>query len=311
MKNKLSSILFSIGILILIFSGLLYFFNTQTKQDPATTHSELLETNSNNIGIGMYDENNRIIDNGSTLEVSNGIIHSRLSLTHSINNKREYKIIALNNFIQTPFKVNGEQYTSYDLQTNANETIDINISHTTNENTKEVDYLFIKKPNFFLEEFKPEAIGSLQQIMGLRYNLNTDIMDFEMLKKDSLPPSSILNEGPIDNVFISEKEDELNALMVSKSGQDIYLTVGNPSNNYLQYAVIAFLDWEQVPFSDNQFIIYVGVQPGEKKVYKLQLPFVKTKTNYQIIAFPNPYEVSKSNYPSQSIEASIRTVIQP
>ncbi|GGE68914.1 hypothetical protein [Priestia taiwanensis] len=268
------------------------------------------KSNSNKVGLGwelgLYGKDNKIIDNGSRLAVEEGEVSSRLSFSHYMNDEREYKLIALHDFRQSPFEVEGQTYQSYDFLAKADDTVDIDFIDTLQDNTKEVSYLIIKQPHVLLEKFESEAV-SLGNLLSLRY----PIEDRNTPTENSLLPFLISTKEPIASVFLSEQAEELTALMTAKSGQEVYLTIGNPGNESVQYALIAFLDWQQVPVINNEVVNYVTVEPGEKKIYKLTLPRVSTKTNYQVVALPDPYKVSNSNYSSQSVEASLRTVIQP
>ncbi|MCU4715781.1 hypothetical protein OCE25_26235 [Bacillus cereus] len=307
MKKRSRFIIFLVFIFVLIISFLYFFTKDSFVVKPTGSEEGRLAKSSNNLGYGMYGQDGKIIDNGSILEVDNTNIHSKLSLSHLIDNGREYKIIVMNNFRQVLFGVDGEKNISYDFYAKPNTIVDTTILNEVDKDIKEVDYLIIKKPNFLLEKFDPEPIGSLQQILSLRYNIENKAIPF----RESIFPLFTSNKGPIDSVFISETKDKLNALTSAKSGQDVYLTVGNISNEVIRYALVALLDWEQVPLIDDEFIHYVTVNPNEKKVYQLKLPETEVKKNYQVLAFPFPYEVSNKKYTSQSVEASIRTVIKP
>lgn len=200
----------AIGLIITGFSG-----NSTKIRD------ERLAPNSNKIGIGMYGKNNKIIDNGSTLDAGEGAIQTKLSLSHFMNNERDYKLLVFNNFEQVSFEANGENRTNYNFKAKENTENDIAILNEIDDETKEVDYLIIKEPNLLIEEFDLHLVLSMQQILSLRYNIENK----QPLFSDSLSPLTTTNEGPIDDVFISDSESELNSLTSAKSGQSVYLTV--------------------------------------------------------------------------------------
>ncbi|PFA72364.1 hypothetical protein [Bacillus cereus] len=127
---------------------------------------------------------------------------------------------------------------------------------------------------------------------------------------ESIAPLKTSYECPIDNVFISETE-ELIALMSAKSGQEFYLTVGNPTDKVMDYALVSFLNWEQVPLINEKVILYVTVNLNEKKIFQLKLPETDKKKNYQVVALPFPYKISFENLESDTVEGTFRNVIQP
>ncbi|WP_033826503.1 hypothetical protein [Bacillus andreraoultii] len=175
------------------------------------------------------------------------------------------------------------------------------------DETKEVDYLVIKETNLLIEEFDLDPVLSMKQILSLRY----DIENKQPLFTESIFPIATTSEGTIDGVFLSESKSELNSLTSANRGQSVYLTVGNATDEVVNYALIALLDWEQVPLIDNQLVHFVTVNPNEKKVFEMTLPNTIKKKNYQVLAFPHPFDVSNTNYESQFVESTIRTVIKP
>lgn len=300
---KKSKIVFiSIFLLITIILLSTRFYDHSVKRSDGR-----LMPSSNKIGLGLYGKDKKVIDNGSKLNVEVGKINTKLSLSHFVDIDRDYKLIVFNNFKQVDFEANGKNGKSHNFNAKANTTVDIEVLNEVSDDTKEVDYLVIKMPNTLIEEFDPQPVLSMQQILSLRY----DIENVEIPINESAPPLITTNEGPIDSVFISDSMEELNALTSASSEQDVFLSVGNTSNEVVDYALIALLDWEQVPLIDEQLVHYITVHPNEKKIFEITLPNTDEKKNYQIFAFPFPFEVSTTNYESQLVEATIRTVIKP
>ncbi|MBL4954897.1 hypothetical protein JK635_22315 [Neobacillus sp. YIM B02564] len=112
-------------------------------------------------------------------------------------------------------------------------------------------------------------------------------------------------------MFISKQKEQLNILPTANSGENIFVSIGNISKEKEAYNMIALSNWKQVPFINNELVGNVSVNPGERKIFKFKLPFVKENSNFQVIAFPTPYKISKDNFDSTLVYGSIRTMIKP
>ncbi|MCD1162052.1 hypothetical protein LQF35_17115 [Peribacillus sp. N3] len=82
------------------------------------------------------------------------------------------------------------------------------------------------------------------------------------------------------------------------------------TNAEIRYAIIALKDWEQVAVRDNTDVLYTTVPPETRHLFDFNLPDVERENNFQLIAFPFPYEVNADNYESQQTFGSFRVVIQ-
>lgn len=311
---KKSQVLFFITFICILFISILIVFNQKDNQNSISNSNEesvdeRLTKGSGLVGYGMYGKDNKIIDNGRDLEgISNMEINSKISLTNYINDDRKYKILVMNNFRQVQFEAKGNKNKSHDFFAKANTIVDTEILNEIDADTKEVAYLAIKDPDLLIEKLDLDIASSVQRVLSLRYGLENETVPY--YHYESVAPLKTGYEGPIDNVFISETE-ELTALMSAESGQEVYLTVGNPTDEVMDYVLVSFLDWEQVPLINEEEVLYVTVNPNEKKIFQLRLPETDKKKNYQVLAFPFPYKTSLENFESHTVEGSFRTVIQP
>ncbi|MBE5105987.1 hypothetical protein IGI01_11940 [Bacillus thuringiensis] len=310
---KKSQILFFITFICILFISIFVIFNKKESSSPTSNDKpteERLSKGSGRVGYGMLGKDNKIIDSGSVLkDITNGKIDSKVTLNSYINNDRKYKILVMNNFRQVQFEANGNEDKSHEFLAKANTTVDTAISNKIDTDTKEVAYLMIKDPDLLIEKLDLDKAGTVQQVLPLRYSLENETIPH--YQYESVAPLKTSSEDPIDNVFISETEDELIALMSAESGQEVYLTVGNPTDEVMDYALVSFLDWEQVPLINEEVVLYVTVNPNEKKVFQLKLPETDKKKNYQVLAFPFPYKTSFENFESHTVEGTFRTVIKP
>ncbi|HDR7914062.1 TPA: hypothetical protein QCY05_003230 [Bacillus wiedmannii] len=308
---KKSWILFILVFICLISISIFVVYNNKENSNSnETSTEEQLTKGSNRLGYGMMGKENKIIDSGSVLkDISDGKIDSKITFKNYIDKDRKYKILVMNNFQQVPFEANKIRDESHTFLAKANTIIDTNISNEVGDDINEVAYLIIKDPDLLVEKLDLDKAGAVQQVLSLRYSLENKTPPY--YQYESVAPLKTSDKQPIDNVFISETEDELIALMSAKSGQEVYLTVGNPTDEVMDYALVSFLDWKQVPLINEEVVLYVTVNPNEKKVFQLKLPESDKKKNYQVLAFPFPYKTSYENFESHTVEGTFRTVIQP
>ncbi|MFE0507633.1 hypothetical protein ACWF7H_24500 [Peribacillus butanolivorans] len=266
------------------------------------------EEGSNTISYGLLNADDKVIDNGSILEPKENKLEYTLSLSNFIEVEREYALIVLENFKQTPFTVEGKRYSVYTFNAKPNKRIEFNTSISTNNNTREIDYLIFKKPNYLLDKLDISKMHTLQEFLPLRFKVKSN---GAKPKTADFIPDETIKEGPNDTIFISKQKEELNILPTARSGENVFISVGNIVEKKENYNVIALNNWQQIPLENEQLVGNVVVKPGERKVFEYKLPQVKDNSNFQVIALPKPYEVSESDYESTAAFGSFRTVIKP
>ncbi|MGE7762092.1 hypothetical protein [Peribacillus sp. NPDC097895] len=297
-------------ILLIGISGWLLYDNKSAEKTNGNTKGVQpgFEESSNTISFGLLDENDKVVNNGSILEPKENKLEYTFSLSNFIEVERDYALIVLDNFKQIPFTVQGKKFNVYPFNAKANKTVEFKTSISVKKDTSEIDYLVIKKPNYFTEKLDIPKMHSLQEILPLRFQVKNNS---QKQKTATFTPEEMFNEGPNDTIFISKQKEELTILPTERSGEDIYISVGNINEEKENYNIIALSNWKQVPFENNELVGNVLVNPGERKVFKFKLPFVKADSNFQVIALPRPYEVSEKDYESTRAEGSMRAVIKP
>ncbi|MGE6379031.1 hypothetical protein [Peribacillus muralis] len=99
---------------------------------------------SNTISYGLLDDDGKVLNNGSTLEPKNNKLEYTLSLSNFIELERDYAVMVLRNFEQTPFTVEGKPYSVYTFKAKPNKSIEFDLSVATNDRTKEIVFLYLK-----------------------------------------------------------------------------------------------------------------------------------------------------------------------
>ena len=244
LKTKKTFIII-VFIIVLIF---IYFYNNITNNELKTRNKQLSYLNEFDtyVAIGVLDDNGNLIDDGNTINMSNNnTVHHTIDLMQKKDENRDYLLIAMIDFELSPIKINGKMHNSYLFSTEKVDQIALDIEIEIPKNSKELTYIVIKNPNFMPENFDVGEIISLQTVLSKRFNLeNSD----ENIKYESNFTSS--SKGPIDNLWISSNKFEQQSIYRGKSGDKVYITLGNYSKENLDYAVVMFSDWNQVAFNN-------------------------------------------------------------
>lgn len=306
MKNKTG--LWFLTALVVVLAGVTLFLFYPTQAEPL--YADIQPDSgkgSNTISYGLYEPDGKIIDNGTVLTPgADNRITKVLSLSHFIEVDRKYGLVVLEDFKQIPFTVDGKTQTYYSFDMTPNQTVNIKIDLTVRDGSQELDYLIIKKPEYMVTDQDIEKASALQEALPLRFPINRkdNSLDYAV-------PAQTFTSGPNDNVFISRNAEELKILFQSPDDEPAFLSVGNIQKQDVEYALVAFQNWEQVPVNDRHPVLYAKVKPGERIVYPLQFPGTDAEQNYQIFAFPKPYQVDRKDYASQHLYGTLRTILQP
>ncbi|PJN86552.1 hypothetical protein [Bacillus sp. mrc49] len=302
MKKKL---LIVTSLILIGISGWIFYNKTENTKGVQPG----FKAGSNTISYGLLDDDGKVMNNGSTLEPKNNKLEYTFSLSNFIEVEREYAVIVLRNFEQTPFTVEGKPYSVYTFNAKPNKSNEFNLSVATNDRTREIDYLIFKKPNYLIDNLDISKMGALQEVLPMRFKVKSN--GEKPKAAAGFIPDDTIKKGPNDTIFVSKQKEELSILPTARSGEHVFISVGNVGEKEENYHIIALNHWQQIPLENNQLVGNVAVKPGERKVFEYKLPQVQHDSNFQVIALPKPYEVSESDYESTVVSGSFRTVIKP
>lgn len=280
---------------------------SQAEKKPTSGDREEQQVNTIEYGLNSLD--GKYIDNGSTISPRNDEVNVDISINHNLNERREYGLIVLEDFKQVSFELeNKKKFAKYLFTMNPNSSKDIGVRIPIKQKTQELTILLIKKPSYKLKEMDLNKASILEDVLSMRYPVNHK-NKLDNLKE--VEPDAIVKDGLNEDMFITNDIHKLQSVMVGKEGEKLWFSTGNDTSEPLKYAIIAFKDWRQTKVIDNQEVLYTTVSGAERKLSSFTLPKVKNDSNFQLIAFPYPYQVSKDNYASQQAFGSFRLVIEP
>lgn len=306
-------------IIILLISIIsVYFSLNRPVQIQETSNDKNANTNitkkqereqPNTISYGLKNIDGKHIDNGDTIESKNNKVNVYLALNHTIDEKREYGLIILENYKQKPFTIeNNIQETSkyfFDMDPYSSKKIKISLNISANAN--ELTFLLIKKPNYKLRDNDINKASILEEILSMRYSIKNK-NKIEMIQE--IQPENILKDGLNEPLFITKDKENLQIVFSEIEEKEFIVSNGNETDEEMKYVILAFKDWEQNEIIGNKYIIYTTVAPHTRQIFKFTLPKVEQESNFQLIALPFPNEVSKDNYVSQQAYGSFRMLIQ-
>lgn len=292
-RNKSTYII--IVLLIFLIFNIFVFYKKQTE-------SSLNNVPTGNIEFGVYNKENKIIDNGTTISYESDIIKHQIEITQNLQAKREYKLIVLVDFIQTNFIVDGKEYESYNIFLNEKDAKKINIKiKNIPQHAHELDYIIIKNPNYKVSKNEIERAHILQEIMSLRYKLLDESVDISY-KKNYIQST----EKPLDNIFVSYDENKLTIPTIIKQNQNLFTVLGNFNNTTIDYAVILLKDWKQINIRGEDKVEFFKLMANQRIYFPLNNSSFKVGSNYQLIAFSNPFKFSLDDYNTLNVYASHR-----
>ncbi|MCU7712924.1 MULTISPECIES: hypothetical protein [Priestia] len=305
-------------IMVMVFAlGFYAFFHKIFRDDNSISISQNQKTfksgdrkdaGVDTIEYGLNSLDGQYIDNGSVLTSENDEVNVNVSINHNLNEQREYGLIILEDFKQMPFSLgNQKKLSTYFFTMNPNSSKDILVKIPVKEHTKELTFLLIKKPSYKLKEMDLNRASILEDVLSMRYPVKPNKVD--SLKE--VKPNTVIKDGLNEQMFITDDKNKLQSVVVAKEGEKLLFSTGNNSNKSIRYAVIALKDWKQTKIIDDKEVVYTTVQKASRNLFDFTLPHVNKDSNFQLLAFPYPYQVSEDNYESQETFGSLRTVIEP
>ncbi|WP_002146604.1 hypothetical protein [Bacillus cereus] len=310
-----------IGILLVSILTIYVLFNTSIIQSPnvyPTPSKEKMKNEkqrkqqTNTVSYGLKDDQGQHIDNGSEITSENNKVNVSLSFVHNIDEDRKYGLIVLEDYEQKPFRIedttNEVSHYSFDMKPNS--SITTKISLHISPNASELTFLIIKKPEYKLKDNDLNKAAILEEILSMRYSINTYQKGNETIKSTPVQPKTVLKDDLYEPLFITRNEEKLQTVFSENEGKELTISNGNETKEEMSYTIVAFKDWEQVELLNNKKVAYTTVAPETRQIFNFTLPTVEQESNFQLVAFPLPYKVSKENYVSQQAFGSFRIVIE-
>ncbi|MFE4896210.1 hypothetical protein [Peribacillus butanolivorans] len=310
-----------VALSVLLLLGVFYWFYSSSSpkelrtSDMVDIEQESEVTNAadyGSIGYGLENLKGKVIDEGSTLNSTDNEVSVVASVDNDIDEDRKYALLVFEDYKQVKFKVKNKEQdiNKYFFDMKPNSSINIKVSVPIRSDSSELTFVIVQKPEYKLKELDLIKAGILEQVLSMRFSINKADSEKNVKNVKEVKPDAIVKDGLNENISITNSQEKLQSIMTEKEDKKLKFSAGNETNAEIGYAIIALKDWEQVAVKDNTDVLYTTVPPETRHLFDFKLPEVESEENFQLIAFPLPYEVSPDNYESQQTFGSFRVVIQ-
>lgn len=300
---------------LLIILTLLGCARTEFESTANRNQLPMAKAGSGVITLGLYNPNGKI-EEKNIFHISQGeVFYKYVAFSSFVNHNQKYLLTVTDNFNQTPFSINGKTMLTYEFNLKSNETIDIPVKiHNLQQGFHEIDFFIFKSPHITMDKEDINMANSLQQVYAIRCNViinSQEVIRPQITTKQYVYYFNQNNifEGILNNKNIIDKKVWLFE-RVHKNKIEYFLHLGNVSNKSNTYAVISFLDWKQVPVTDNINVLYLNLNKNEEKVYDCSISIPKsekTRLNFVSLIIPNPFSSLDNPLNVGTVDQSLRT----
>lgn len=305
------TILFITTIIVLLVTFIL-FIRQEKISDDTDYNDEMMDVTgpgTDTVSYGLYEPEGKLLDTLDIGFIENNQMTKVLSFSHYIDADRKYTLLLLANFKQIEFSAADHRPAkSYTFKMTKDQVITLPIKAALPKNVGEIAFVIVPEAKYHLKDKDIDIATGLQENFIMRYitkNASSYKIDSEQ------PPTYKTDELTGEEIFMASGKMSNKVLYTSKSQMPVYLQVDNSREKKMNYALVAFSEHEQQKI-DGKHVLHVSVENEKTNVYKIKLPRVEKEKNFQVIAFPAPFDHSATfeevNFKGYS---SIRTLIQP
>lgn len=295
---------------LLVFVGYNKF--TNDRDDSPKTNEVLTSTDDSGAitEIASYDEDLNPLSIENKLKIEDDQRKTvYFEIFNGINYDRDFKIIVLQNFIQTNFRVDDSEtsISSHSINIGGNKKERIKVSVDVDSETVDLTVLFIKEPNEIVKEMDFDKLTYYERVYAKRFTIDNGDEKIDVnIKKPDFSYKSEVDDTPI---FLSESSKDRKILPSAQEKTNAYLHIGNPNaTENMRAAIIALKDWDQAKLNDDM-VWFVESKNTGTLGYKVDFPEIEhIEENLQFILFPYPYE-DWGKYTMNPIEYTFRTAL--
>ena len=247
-------------------------------------------------GSGFYDiDTGKIYGDRATYTTENGILRGRVLFQQNFPETRHYMFIAMVDYVQQEFIMDGEAYTEFAFDLTGDTKIEFEIELQVPDGATEFTYLFIPEPDEkeFVKDGEIQGIFLVLKYFNL-YRLRIEDGTGKEGRKPEEYPDEIetvdVTGARIAYGFTLMEQDNDKLITEGYSGQQYELLISNEDGEEdKEYVIIAFLNWKQIPLVEGIETVYVKVPAGKHYMLPVIIPEAGEESVYQIYAFGSPY----------------------
>lgn len=315
---KIFNFLIALCILLFILVSIYFTINYNYSNElPINNTTNDDNYNERGYGLRVYDIDGKKLDfnqyiNNSTYQYNIDIINNNARLN-------QFLIIAMLDYNVTPIYIDGSEYTKYlvNISKFNKSTIRVNMTNISKGNHDMIILVFIKPYEHSLEP-KYRYSTDFSLLLGDRYNLiYSDISDCNN-KINIWLNKRYDTSYPLDGLLVNKQPFSNNAWLVenttSSSNLSYFINIGNKNTKERKFAVVEFLDYEQIPinYETNEYCIYGRLGIGEACAIESKIITPKEVGTHELVAvwISNPYENMDTVDHNESLENYIEPSIR-
>lgn len=303
-KNKALAIC-SITLIILTF------LMSCSKEEPVLNRKVLPGGSSSGIiSYGLYGMDGEIEENRH-FQIDSGTAFKKiLAFDNLIEYSREYKLLVFANYEQLFFSVdNQESGYCYNFTAKPYEQTQCTITlPQLSDGFYDLLFLIIKDPNntSLDEDYRKQT--DMSHLSSMRYSLQVGSSN-DIYNELPLTNCDSVYDQTLDGIFLNDEQDELRRLLTinckPNMEPELYIHVGNQSDEQKDYVILFLYDWMQTPINKEMALRFN--LPGESRSIIEFTPESLGEIgvhNMTAICIENPYQIATVH--SRRADFSIR-----
>lgn len=318
MKKKLKFhiiIIISICLFLIVYN---YYAEKEIKPqiityDSARNYIYVPKANQGtSLGI-VNAKHNELIENRNFEIKANEAFSETIAVVNQNNYSEDFLIIPIIDYENKPILLGGEKQHNIKITLNSQEIAFVPFSISKlKKGRHDFAFLIVQDPHNqdLAKEYRMSTTGSnLMSIRGtIKNNSNKHIFPNKYVKLNNNN-----NEQSLDGILLT-KNKTLEPWLKQKNFNDkiidFNINIGNLKDENKSFALISFIDWNQVSINNNFKIFFGDIYPRHFETIKGEIDKADIKknsiSNYTTLFIPYPFQDVDPLDPNFSIEASAR-----
>lgn len=301
--------LFGISITILVC----LIFPISCSKVPEINRKVLPMSTNGVISYGLYGMDGEI-EKVKHFQINSATVFEKiLSFSNLIEHERDYKLIIFANYKQIEFSVdNKEPDAFYDFTAKPYEHMQFTLTFPHfNDGFYDLLFLIVKDPyNVNLDESYRKQTD-MSHLISMRYSLQvgTNNLDNE---KPIMNVYENTENKTLDGIFLNQDSDELRRLLTLEctlfEEPELFVHVGNKSDDSKNYVAFLLYDWQQIPI-ESQNMLYFSVPHMSRVTLPIKLKALDKNGVHNLTAICVEEPFQEATLQSRKADFSIRVGI--
>lgn len=266
---------------------------------------------------GLYDPvTDKIIDSGTTINLSGNILQERINFQQNFPSKEEYLLIVLIDYVQHDFELAGQHWQSYPFTLEGESTINFDISVMLGDSEgTEFSYMIIPRPeekSFLIDgAYNWDTMFETREWIVSRFPLDRGFPNPEEKTAKNKTYNEFQAEGNVSGFEMVNSRSDLTVAVEGNGGETLELVMLNQAkeSQNTSYIILGFLDWQQFPINGDDMEYYVTVASNTSISIPITLPNVQKPMVLQMIAFEQPGSGLAEH--ARTTQTTFRVLVKP